>query len=232
MKTRNGGFSLLELLVVIGLVAALTFVFAGGLVGGGKAAALHSAQTTLANLITAARTKAPALNRKVRLLVQADPAQPERYLRLLVLQAGRQSGASPTDWDTVQRVTLPPDTCVVPATLSGLVADATAWKRVSNPDADLVSDFFTNQSLSYALEGDDSAQTWIGVSFTPNGTLAALVTGPPPKGYVVLAQAQVRPPGSYGPGEPPLRLVNPSGVRGLVLSAYGVPALLNDRNAF
>jgi hypothetical protein len=112
------------------------------------------------------------------------------------------------------------------------VADEAEWKRVSNPDADLVSDLFTNQALTYALEGDDTAQTWLGVAFTPNGTLAALVTGPPPKGYVVLAQVQVRPPGSYGPGEPPLRLVDPSGVRGLVLSAYGVPAPLNDRNAF
>ncbi len=232
MKTRTGAFTLLELLVVIGLVAALTFLFAGGLAGGGKAAALHSAQATVANLITAARTKAPALNRKVRLLVHADPAQPERYLRLLVLQAGRQSGASPTDWDTVQRVTLPREACVVPVALTGLVADATEWKRVSNADADLVSDLFTNQTLSYTLEGDDAPQAWIGVAFTPNGTLAALVTGPPPKGYVVFAQAQPLAPGTYAPGEPPLRLVNPSGVRGLVLSAYGVPALLNDRNAF
>lgn len=232
MKPAAKAFTLLELLVVIGLIAGLVSLLVASLAGGGKAAALQSAQSTVANLFTAARTKAPALNRKVRLLVHADPSQPERFLRLLVLQVGRQSGPSPTDWDTVQSVTLPPETCVMPASLAGLVSNPTAWKRATNPDADLVSDLFTNQSLSYPLEGDAAAQAWTGVAFTPNGTLAALGAGPPPKGYVVVARAQVRPPGTFTAGEPPLLPVNPESVRGLVLSAYGVPALLAERSAF
>lgn len=232
MRTTAKAFTLLELLVVIGLIAGLASLLATSFAGGGKAAALHSAQASVAHLLTAARTKAPAVNRKVRLLVHADPNQPERYLRLLVLQVGRQSGASPADWDSVQSVTLPPGTCVVPASLAGLVSDAAAWKRVTDPDDDLVSDLFTNQALSHALEGDVAAQAWTGVAFTPNGTLAALGAGPPPKGYVVIARAQIRPPGTYTAGEPPLLLVNPESVRGLVLSAYGVPALLAERNAF
>lgn len=231
MKSRRA-FSLLELVVVIGLIAVLASLLFAGIGGGGKAAAVHSAQATLANLFSAARTKAPAVNRKVRLLLNTDPQQPERYLRLLVLQVGRQAGTSPTDWDTVQSVTLPPETGVVPASLAGLVADPAAWKRPSDSTADLASDLFANQVLSYALEGDPTEQTWSGVAFTPNGTLAALAGGPPPKGYVVVARAQVRPPGTFVAGEPPLQLVNPEGVCGLVLSAYGVPALLAERSAF
>lgn len=226
------GFTLLELLVVIGLIAALSFFLFSGITGGGKSHALQSAQATMANLVTAARTKAPASNRKTRLLINVDPGSPERYLRFVVLQLARQPGSSPTDWDTVQWVTLPAGACVVPGSLTGLVADATQWKRVSDPTEDLVSDLLKNQSLSYSLEGDAAAQAWTGMAFTPNGTLAALGAGPPPKGSIVLALGQVRPPGSYASGEPPWQLGSAQTVRGLVLSAYGVPALLNDRNAF
>jgi len=226
------GFTLLELLVVVGLIAALASVLVSGLAGAGQTHALQSAQATVANLVTAARLKAPATNRKTRLLVNVDPGTPERYLRLVVLQLARQPGSSPEDWDTIQSVFLPAHTYVVPGSLTGLVSDSTQWKRVSDPTQDLASDLFKNQSLSLALEGEATAQTWTGLAFTPNGTLAALSTGPPPKGSVVLALGQARPPGSFAAGEAPLQLVNAPAVRGLVLSAYGVPALLNERTAF
>jgi len=228
----SSGFTLLELLVVIGLIAAMSFLLASGLTGGGKSVALQSAQATLSNLVTAARTKAPAANRKTRLLVNADTVSPDRYLRFIVLQLARQPGSSPADWDTIQSLSLPAGAYVVPGLLTGLVTDATQWKRVSDPADDLVSDLFKNQSLTYAIEGDTTAQLWTGVAFTPNGTLAALGSGPPPKGAIVLALGQARPPGSYTAGSPPVQLGNAQTVRGLVLSAYGVPALLNERNAF
>ncbi len=228
----SSGFTLLELLVVIGLIAALSFFLFSGLAGGGKSVALQSAQATVSSLVTAARTKAPATNRKTRLLVNVDPGSPERYLRFVVLQLARQPGSSPADWDTLQSIFLPAGAYVVPAALTGLVTDAAQWKRVSDSAADLTSDLFQNQSLSYAVEGDTTAQLWTGVAFTPNGTLAALGGGPPPKGSIVLALGQPRPPGSYAAGDPPIQLGTAQTVRGLVLSAYGVPALLNERNAF
>ncbi len=238
-QQRGGGtpppkaaFTILELLVVIGLIAALSVFLFSGLAGGGKSAALHSAQATVSSLVTTARTKAPATNRKTRLLVNIETGSPERYLRFLVLQLARQPGSSPADWDTIQSLFLPTGAYVVPASLTGLVNDATQWRRVSDPAADLTSDIFQNQSLSYAIEGDATAQLWTGVAFTSNGTLAALGGGPPPKGSIVLALGQPRPPGSYAAGEPPIQLGNAQTVRGLVLSAYGVPALLNERSAF
>jgi NAD(P)-dependent dehydrogenase (short-subunit alcohol dehydrogenase family) len=231
-RGRLSAFTLLELLVVGGLIAGMSFLVFGALRGGGKSMALRSAQATVANLVTAARTKAPATNRKTRLLINADSAQPERYLRQVILQLARQSGPSPLDWDTVQIVFLPPATYVVPATLSGLVANAAEWKRVSAPDVDLTSDLFTNQTVSYALEGDSAVQDWIGVAVTANATLAALDSGPPPRGSIVIAQGKLRTPGTYSDGQPPVELISPQHVRGLVLSAYGVPALLNERSAF
>ncbi len=236
MKTgATRAFTLLELLVVIGLIAALSAVIAGGLGGGGRAAALESGQATVAGLITAARTKAPATGRKTRLLVNADPASPERYLRRVVLQSARQPGASPTDWDTVVEVDLPDGVYVAPAALAqpaGLVATPSEWRRPSDPSAELCSDLFRGQSVSVLLPGDLGAQAWMGIAFTPNGTLAATGSGQPPKGYWVIAAGGRRPPGTYQPGESPVRLDKPQAVRGLLLSAYGVPALLNDRGAF
>lgn len=228
-------FTLLELLVVLGLIGAMSFFLGRGLAGGGTTAALQSAQATAANLITTARTKATATGRKTRLLVNIDAGTPGRYLRNLVLQLARQSGASPADWDTLATVTLPEGVYVMPASLAetgGLVANPAEWKRVSDPAADLVSDLFRNQSLSALLEGDAAAQRWTGVAFTPNGTLAALAGGPPPKGALVIVLGVRRPPGSYQPDESPVQLGNPQAVRGLILSAYGVPALVSERSSF
>ncbi len=228
----RGGYTLLELLVVIGIISAAAFFLFRALSGGGRSAALQSSQATLVNLVTSARTKAAATGCKARLLVNNDPAEPERYLRFVVLQVGRQPGAAPAEWETVQSVFLPPGVYVVPGSLAGLVTDGTQWKRVSDASDDLDSDLFTNQSLAYVFEGDANAQVWTGVAFTANGTLAALGGGPPPKGSIVLALGQLRAPGSYSPGQPSVLLSDPAGVRGLQLSAYGIPALLNDRSAF
>jgi prepilin-type N-terminal cleavage/methylation domain-containing protein len=231
-RPRAQGFSLLELLVVIGLIAALSGAVFHGLAGGGREATMRSSQALLANLVTAARVKAMASGCKTRLLVNVDPAVPDRYLRLIALQIGRQPGPSPANWDTSQRLNLPRGIFVVPPSLAGLVEATTDWKRVSDPTADLTSDLFAAEPLSYALEGDAAPQWWAGVAFTPVGTLATLVSGPPPKGALVLAVGRRRASADYVPGAPPIELEQPSAVRGLLLSAYGVPTLLRDRSAF
>jgi prepilin-type N-terminal cleavage/methylation domain-containing protein len=228
----SAGFTLLELLVVIGLIAILSAFAFHGLVGGGRETAMRSSQALLANLVLTARTKAAATGCKTRLLVNVDPAAPDRYLRLVVLQIGRQAGPNPVNWDTCQRLSLPSGVYVVPASLAGLVAVPGDWKRVSDPTADLASDLFTAQPLSQSLEGDVAPQWWTGVAFTPVGTLSTLVSGPPPKGSLVLALGRWRAAGDYSSGGPPVELENPQAVRGLLLSAYGVPTLLRDRNAF
>ena len=50
--------------------------------------------------------------------------------------------------------------------------------------------------------------------------------------YFLAPAGRFRPPGTYQPGESPVELDNPENVRGLTLSAYGVPALINTRASF
>jgi len=86
LSLGEGGFTLLELLVVIGLIAVFSFFIAGGLTGGSKSAALQSAQATMANLVTAARTKAAVSGCRVRILINADASDLGRFRRTIALQ--------------------------------------------------------------------------------------------------------------------------------------------------
>ncbi len=229
------GFTLIEVLAVAALIAVLAAVLVGGLGGSGESAAIQGAQTSLANLLTVARTQAAATGRKTRLLLATDPIQTESFLRRIVLQLARESGPSPAEWDTIAEVALPDGAFVLPAALGsvhGLVESPGMWKRESDRAADICSDLFQGQTLAVNLPGEIAVLACTGVAFTPNGTLAPLGNGTPPKGYLVVAGGNRRPPGSFAEGESPVVLRNPDRVRGIVLSAYGVPALVDDRRAF
>lgn len=231
---QSAAFSLLELLVVIGLMAALASFLLIEFGGRNQSAALPSAQATVANLVTAARLQATASGRKTRLLVQMDTAVPDRFLRQVVWQRALQAGVNPTDWEVVESLRLPAGCYVMPASLSaaaGLVENESAWKRRSAPTQSLASDLFAGQTLVLQLPGEDRMQRWTGVAFTAQGTLAPLHGGTPPSGAWLLAAGNPRPPASSAAGESPVRLVSPRQVRGVILSAYGVATLLSDPDA-
>lgn len=230
----TSAYTLVELLVVVALIAVLAVWLPGGLAGGSRAAALSSAQASVAGLVSAARLQATASGRKTRLLVHNDPMAPTRYLREIVWQRARQAGAAPADWDTVESLALPAGCYVVPGSLlqaGGLVADAAEWRRRSQPTQSLVSDLFANQALRLTLDGESEAQSWTGVAFTAQGTLAAVNGGPPPTGAWLLALGAPRPPADVLAGESPVRLGSSRAVRGLLLSAYGVATLFDDPDA-
>jgi prepilin-type N-terminal cleavage/methylation domain-containing protein len=114
MKTSAPkAFTLLELLVVIGLIAVFSFFIAGGLSGGGKSAALQSAQAALANVVTAARTRATVTGCRVRVLINADVADPARFRRTIALQ--QEATLNSNSWNAPSFVTsLPEGVFVLP----------------------------------------------------------------------------------------------------------------------
>ncbi len=229
MKQRDctAGYTLLELLVVIGLIAALSYFLIGGLGNSGKSAALQSAQATMANLVAAARTKALASGQSSRVLVHVDaanPGQPQRYLHYVVVQIQTSTG-----WLTIADTFLPDGVYVVPGNFAtippGLFAanTPTPWTKVDGSalrSTALRSNQITSETINSA-----GTEQW--VSFT-----ISAYAGTAQAGDIILASGRLRPPGSYLSGASPVELDNPEDVRGLTLSSYGVPVLINARTSF
>lgn len=221
LRSRTA-YTLLELLVVVGLIAAFASLLLGGLGGTGRAAALQSGQAVLVDLVTAARTRALATGHRTRLLVRADPDAGEVFRRELALQEEGADGS----WVLQETVRLPEGIHVLPyrnRIPPGLYADETAWVEY-NGSGRLESSALSSAPLG--LTGSDGeAQEWDYIQFAAAGTTGT-------SGTFVLGTGRLLAPGTTAPGEAPVRLENPDGVRGLVLSAYGLPRLINDRRGF
>ena len=220
-------FTLLELLVVVGLIAALSFLLIGSLGGGGKSAALQSAQATMASLVTAARVKAMATGQSARVLVcidQNSAALPARFLRYVALQV-QINGI----WQLLADGYLPAGVYVLPGNFStiptGLFATTTnpAWTK-SDGSALRSTALRSNQITAETINSTTTEQ-WVSLSITAAGTTAQA-------GDIILIVGRQRAPGSYAAGDSPVELENPEQVRGVTLSTYGVPALINNRASF
>ena len=226
-RKHTAGFTLLELLVVIGLIAALSFFLIGGLGGGGRSAALQSAQATIANMVTAARTKAMASGQSSRVLVHVDAtitSQPLRFMRYVAIQT-----QAPTGWQTIADAYLPEGVYVVPGNFStipaGLFAANTSTPWTKADGSALRSTALRSNQITSETINSAGAEQWVSFTISANaGTAQA--------GDIILASGRLRPPGSYLSGESPVELDNPENVRGLTLSSYGVPALINARTSF
>lgn len=218
------GFTLLELLVTLGLVAVFAAAVIGAL-GASCGPTLQSAQGALANLVIATRTKAAATNQPARLLVQFDATSaeaPSRFLRHVVAQI-EVDGV----WQSFADVLLPDGVFVVPgkfAVPDGLFAvGAGTWTR--NDGADLRSTALREKNVIVVAAYAGTSERWISLPFAAVGTTNA-------SGDIVLALGRARPFGSYAAPQSPVELVSPDQVRGLSLSAYGVPTLIDDRASF
>jgi type II secretory pathway pseudopilin PulG len=221
MKARRAeAFSLLELLVVIGLISVLSLFLAIGLTGSGKAVALQSAQATLSNLVTAARTKAIATGKTTRLLINDNPANTDAYRRRLVLVEQNGSG-----WTVLHAVLLPQEVYLLPRkthVLTGAFSNLADWK-IKNGDM-LGSTCLDTDWLPFAYE-TDANENWEYLGFTSRGTVSS-------QGSLILARGRVLPPTQVIRGTSPVEMTDPRNVRGMQISSYGVPRLVNGRTDF
>jgi prepilin-type N-terminal cleavage/methylation domain-containing protein len=205
----RAGFTLIELLVVIGIILIVAGIGVSAL-RTSPAAALQSAQGTVSSLMTATRAQAAITGRNARLLVWADPNQPETYLRRLAVAYQDDSG----NWLTANEgTTLPPGIYVVPQALPVPVKTGVTWPT----EASMRSDFSNSGGTPGAMtvNGQGGSFLWIDVTF--RGTTFA-------GRRLLVGTAEITPSGPA--------FDNPDAVRGFVLSLYAVQTLVNDRASF
>jgi prepilin-type N-terminal cleavage/methylation domain-containing protein len=217
---KRQGFTLFELLAVVALMAAVVVVAAAGLRGGGAGAARDAAVAVLASRVAEARQLATSRGEAVRLLVCADPALPERYLRFVAIAVPDGVGWRARDGGSL----LPVGAVVLPMaalTTSGPGAvrrESDDWIRGSGGT-------LRSTALSaYAENGTEPAilgtTRWLMVRFSATGGTSS--------GDLVVAA------GRRQDETVPVTVVceQPDNVVGLSLSAYGVATFVRGRAEF
>lgn len=219
-SAKRQGFTLFELLAVVALMAAVVVVVAAGLRGGGAGAARDAAVAVFASRVAEARQLATSRGEPVRLLVCADPALPERYLRFVAIAVPDGGGWRPLDGGSF----LPVGAVVLPAVAlmnSGPGAvrrDGDDWARGSG------GALRSTALIPYAENGTEPAilgtTRWLMVRFS--------ATGGTTSGDLVLAA------GRRQDETVPVTVVceQPDNVAGLSLSAYGVATFVRGRTEF
>lgn len=217
---RAAGFTLFELLVVVGLMAAATAVAVTCLRGGGQGAARDAAIALLASRVAEARGLAVSRGTSARLLVHADPVQPERYLRYVVVCA--PDGAA---WRPVDSGSLLPDGVVVLPPVALMTTGPGAVCRPGDDWSRPSGGALRSTALrEYSTVGTElpvlGTTSWLMVHFSPSGGTFG--------GDLVIAAAR---PESEAV---PVTMVceQPDNVGGLSISLYGVATFARGRSDF
>lgn len=217
---RHSAFTLVELLVVLGIMALMAGGLGLALQDGSPAVALESAQGTVASLVTAARGQAALSQRRTRLVVNADPAD-ERFLRgiLVAVESAPNSG----QWRVAaDGALLPRGIYVVPgsAGLAGTVFNAGAGTAGGWPDGRRSSLVMVPPESILPAPGNGTG-IYLGMTSLLTGQGTTDSSG---GGKLVLAAARLTSGG--------VNFEHPERVRGIVLSSYGVAILINDGPGF
>lgn len=238
-----GAFTLVEVLVVIGLIVILVGGIAIALGGrGGEGAALSNAQSLVAGLVGTTRAQAALHQTDARLVVYAQvppapTADAAKYLRALQVVRRETLPSGADVWVAAgDPVTLPTPICVVPpapvpANHLRLPAGQT-WNN--NAATGPVSTLTLGTGFNYRGQSAATANQFFGVAgqsgriyfleFAPDGTVRSSATGGNPT-KIALSTAIV------GGNTPPL-FNNPSGVRGLFVRKSGAVSLVNVATGF
>lgn len=232
------GFSLIELLVVVGLIVVLVGVVSFALSGrGSEGVALANAQSILSGLVTSTRSQAALHQTNARLIVYATVpsgtvGDANKYLRML--QVVRLEGSN---WVAVGGpVTLPGSICVVPVSPVPATHLATGVTWNNNATTGPVSTLSTATGFSTigqsVVAGGRTTAQYFGTTgsgrifyleFDSTGTVVSNLTSNPTRIALTTAVTE--------PSVPP-KFNNANRVRGLFIRKSGAISLVNDATSF
>lgn len=221
-SSSRSGFTLIELLVVLGVIAVFIGVFATALRPGNPTVAVEGAQAQVASLFTQARGVALKQGAETRLIVNANPSNPDRYLRFLGIvydgnTDGDNDGGTGNDWiAATDGVTLPGSVYVVPPDGVG-TPDGMTWESKLNSS---FSDSSETDSLQYI---SNEPEDYYYITFTSRGLV------PQDTEIILSVSTAVSQPQGDGID---LAFDAPGATRGAILRQYGSFVLLNEPDAY
>jgi prepilin-type N-terminal cleavage/methylation domain-containing protein len=222
------GFSLIELLTVVGLIVILLAVVGTALTGrGGDGTALLAGQNTLQSLVSATRAQAALHQTTARLLVYATPppgGDADKYLRYL--QIVREEPAGSGTWIAADTATLLPRGVFIVPPANITTTNGVSW-NTSTANGPVSLFVARNAAVAPALTPSFGGAAGIlayHIEFTADGrATASFVAGTPPRLAVATAVASLTAPPAFN---------NASAVRGVVIRPSGAVSRVNDANSF
>jgi prepilin-type N-terminal cleavage/methylation domain-containing protein len=204
------GFTLIEVLMVVALVAMLALEIGLALRRPDESVALQSAQASLGGLLNAARGRAAISQQNARLVISADLADSAHYLRFL--QIVEQDAGDPATWHAQgDGILLPAGVFVIPPSPAGIPGNP-SWPASRRSTA------LPSSPQSMLIDGAASG-AWYYVQFTPRGTTAG--------GCLLITVGHF----SAGASRPVPALDNSDNLRGLLLRSSGAITALNDASS-
>ncbi|MSU47788.1 MAG: type II secretion system protein [Opitutus sp.] len=239
-RSCAAGFTLVELLVVTGLIVILVGGAAMALTGrGGEGAALANAQSLLSGLVGTTRAQAALHQTTARLIVYAQQppaanADAAKYLRALQVLRQETLPNGTTVWVAVgDPVTLPTPVCVVPPAPVAVnhLRSGVTWNN--NVATGPVSVLTLATGFNYRGQSNANVSQFFGVQglggriyyleFGSDGTVSSNTSTNPTK--IALTTAILG--GNVLP-----QFNNANGVRGLFVRKSGAISLVNDSTGF
>jgi len=173
-RTAKQAFTLIELLVVISIILiASSIIFIGGT--GGDGASLSSSQRIVSGIAQGALGQAILKNTRVRLIINNDPSDIERFRRFFGIVYEGTDVNSATGWIAATQGTYLPEGIYFDATTSSSESDSGAiWSTANTMGLDYPK--------TLAEPGSSGAE-YYWYEFSSNGNAAA------PNAYLVLRAA-------------------------------------------
>ena len=219
LRSGDRAFTLIELMVVIGLIAVLAAGVGIAMKNKNPGSGLRSAQSTLVSLLSSARGQSALNQVDAMILVQADPSN-INYLRSVKVVVRTTSGL-PNFQEVGSEVILPEGVYVVPPSTSatGVTLKSTSASRLSQ--------FVVSGTIDGSTIGL-SGTYYQSLYLTSLGGVATVGNSGAASTQVVVKGGRMLVSAGTQTAASAWTLDNDSAIRGFSVSKYGVASLISD----